>query len=164
MKVAFAECVGAGSRCSAFYQKKARSALVHFSVVQNPHHLRLSETHITHGSWFAHCCCLLGQCPLLQNFCWTFNDKLWTSNHHQVLINLHCLVWSNRESRCLSEICVSWRETLRILCQWYEKCVVYSIHLGISAQNKIDGVHDLSSDQTKIVKQKSVHKKSGNVQ
>ena len=45
--------------------------------------------------------------------------------------------------RCLSEICVSRCETLRILRQWYEKCVAYSIHLGISAQSEIDGVHSL---------------------
>ena len=31
----------------------------------------------------------------------------------------------------------------RILRQWYEKCVAYSMHLGISAQSEIGGVHDL---------------------
>ena len=41
-----------------------------------------------------------------------------------------------------------------------KKCISYSIHLGISAQSEIDGVHYLYSEQTKIVKQNlSVHKK-----
>ena len=44
---------------------------------------------------------------------------------------------------CLSKICVNRCETLRILRQWYEKCVAYSMHLGISAQSKTDRVHDL---------------------
>ena len=40
------------------------------------------------------------------------------------LIFLFCLIIV-QGSRCLLEICVNWCETLRILCQWHEKCVQY---------------------------------------
>ena len=32
-------------------------------------------------------------------------------------------------SRSLSEICVNWRKTLRILHQWYDKCVQHNLEL-----------------------------------
>ena len=44
--------------------------------------------------------------------------------------------YDNQGSRCLLEICVNRRETLRILRQWHEKCVQHNLKLThIQSQN-----------------------------
>ena len=40
-------------------------------------------------------------------------------------------------SRCLLEICVSRRETLRILRQWHEECVQYNLELNAHYKAKM---------------------------
>ena len=54
----------------------------------------------------------------------------WTSAfcHFHQWLTWHWEQFVPQGSCCLSEICVNWHETLRILRQWYEKCVAYTAY------------------------------------
>ena len=54
-----------------------------------------------------------------------------------IMKSVHCkpqyvlsdIAMMTQGSHCLSEICISRRQTLRILCQWNEKCVQHNLEL-----------------------------------
>ena len=61
--------------------------------------------------------------------CVQFTEEPNKKHGFSLSLQLHC-----QGSHCLLEICVNRRETLRILRQWHEKCVLYNLELTNKAK------------------------------